>query len=156
MSSKTEIEQMSTQTPSNSTLSFLKVAIQEAQNSDMHQKHGCVLVSSGKILARGHNHTRNSISNQAKQLHLPNDLAPLCSIHAEMHCLLNFARLKRRSKPVHSEKHLLAEDFNQCSTNRRSQEPCPRQPKPCSSQEPSQGPLSRSRFGKAQTVVEVV
>lgn len=81
---------------SNATSTFIKIAAREAQNSDMFFKHGCALIANGKILARGHNHTRNSISNQAKQLNLPNGLAPLCSLHAEMHCLLNFAKVDRK------------------------------------------------------------
>ena len=91
---------------SKTTLSFVNIAASEAQNSDMHFKHGCALVGNGKILARGHNHTRNSISNQAKQLNIPTNMGPLCSLHAEMHCLLNFAKIERCSNrnwhPTHS------------------------------------------------------
>lgn len=41
---------------SNRTLKFLNEAVNEAHQSDLLMKHGCVAVINGRIIGRGHNY----------------------------------------------------------------------------------------------------
>lgn len=82
--------------------SFIKLAAREAQKSDMKIKHGSTLVVNGKIVSRGHNHSRSSINGVGTRARLPKALfrtdLPMCSVHAEMHCLLKSC-FKQRPLP---------------------------------------------------------
>lgn len=82
------------------TNTFVKLAVREAEKSDMKIKHGSTLVSNGRVISRGYNHTRTTISGKGKRMRLPKSLCqsgmvtgglPMCSVHAEVHCLLNTA-----------------------------------------------------------------
>lgn len=74
------------------TNTFINIAIAEAEKSDMEIRHGCTLVMNGKVIGRGYNNTRTSISGSGHQCNLPrsfyNPEIPNCSLHAEMMCLL--------------------------------------------------------------------
>lgn len=43
---------------SSKTINFLNEACNEAHNSKLLMKHGCVIVKNGKIIGRGHNYHR--------------------------------------------------------------------------------------------------
>tara|TARA_B110000967_G_C18647715_1_gene441721 strand:- start:43 stop:477 length:435 start_codon:yes stop_codon:yes gene_type:complete len=66
-------------------------AANEATKSSIPYRHGCIAVSSGKIIARGHNHDRTTsrdglISNR------------VCSCHAEIDVLRKCLRLNKATK----------------------------------------------------------
>lgn len=62
---------------------YIKLAINQAQQSTMTYRHGCVVVKGGRVLAKGFNSMRYSkvINNT------------LCSIHAEVAALLSYDNL---------------------------------------------------------------
>jgi len=61
--------------------SFIDIAIEEAKQSPCLRMHGCVLVSKGKIISRGHNHHGLSIYDNFDEP---------CTCHAEV-CALKKA-----------------------------------------------------------------
>ena len=71
---------MNTVECSNNDIKYIEIAAGEATKSIENYRHGCVAVSSGKIIAKGHNHNRTVsqdglISNK------------VCSCHAEIDVL---------------------------------------------------------------------
>ena len=72
---------------SNKSFSFINAAIKEAEKSSIIQKHGCVIVTSGKIISRGYNNHRN----QSKDGFLKNS----CTCHAEISAIRNFYKFKK-------------------------------------------------------------
>lgn len=58
---------------------YFQLATHQAIKSDMHKKHGSVLVKNGKIISTGFNHYRTRVSLTDSNI---------CSIHSELHCLL--------------------------------------------------------------------
>jgi len=52
---------------------FVQFCVKQAEQSEMLMKHGCVIVSGGKIIAFGKNHNRTSLRNKT-----------LSSFHAEI------------------------------------------------------------------------
>lgn len=73
---------------------YIQIAVDEAQKSDLYAKHGSVMVAHGKIVSRGHNHSRTTITGRLKYSSLPKRLRNncVCSVHSEMDCLLNSVR----------------------------------------------------------------
>ena len=76
---------------SNADMRYMNFAIEEAKKSRVPYRHGCIAVSSGKIIARGYNHNRTIsrdglISNR------------VCSCHAEIDVLRKCLRLNKISK----------------------------------------------------------
>ena len=76
---------------SNADMRYMNFAIEEAEKSSVPYRHGCIAVSSGKIIARGHNHSRTIsrdglISNR------------VCSCHAEIDVLRKCLRLNKANK----------------------------------------------------------
>lgn len=63
---------------------YISEASLEATKSPCRTQHGCVAVVNGRIIARGHNHYRNSSSDG-----FVNDI---CTCHAEMAALRNIYR----------------------------------------------------------------
>ncbi len=70
---------------------YIQIAINEAQKSDLYAKHGSVMVAHGKIVSRGHNHSRTTIKGRLRYSSLPKRLQNncICSVHSEMDCLMN-------------------------------------------------------------------
>ena len=66
---------------------YFNLAAEEAMKSNMDFKHGAILTCNGKIIGKGHNHSRNQIKGKLNNNSLKN--MPLCSLHSEMHCLLS-------------------------------------------------------------------
>lgn len=62
----------------------IKVAIDEARKSNILHKHGCVLVSGGKIISKGHNTNRTASKDGL--------IRNCCSCHAEIAAIRNFAK----------------------------------------------------------------
>jgi deoxycytidylate deaminase len=60
---------------------YINAAILEARKSNMEQKHGCVIVYKGKIIAKGYNHYIDYYNH-------------LFSIHAEVNVLMKLKKLK--------------------------------------------------------------
>ena len=76
---------------SKSDMRYMNFAIEEAHKSCIPYRHGCIAVSSGKIIARGYNHSRTIsrdglISNR------------VCSCHAEIDVLRKCLRLNKINK----------------------------------------------------------
>lgn len=76
---------------SNTDMRYMDFAANEATKSSIPYRHGCIAVSSGKIIARGHNHDRTTsrdglISNR------------VCSCHAEIDVLRKCLRLNKATK----------------------------------------------------------
>lgn len=76
---------------SKSDMRYMNFAIEEAHKSRIPYRHGCIAVSSGKIIARGYNHSRTIsrdglISNR------------VCSCHAEIDVLRKCLRLNKINK----------------------------------------------------------
>jgi tRNA(Arg) A34 adenosine deaminase TadA len=76
---------------SNTDMRYIDFAVEEAEKSIVPYRHGCIAVSSGKIIARGHNHNRTTsrdglISNR------------VCSCHAEIDVLRKCLRLNKPNK----------------------------------------------------------
>jgi deoxycytidylate deaminase len=63
---------------SNRDRSFLSLAMELSLKSDMRQKHGAVIVRSGRVLATGWNLLKNDPNNVSKE-----HLEKYCSTHAE-------------------------------------------------------------------------
>ena len=75
---------------SKNSFRFINAAIKEAEKSDIIQKHGCVIVTSGKIISRGYNNYRNV----SKDGFLKNS----CTCHAEISAIRNFYKFKKYEK----------------------------------------------------------
>ena len=60
---------------------FLSVAALESKKSDLMSCHGCVIVSNGKIIGRGHNSSRSQSSDGF--------ICNTCSCHAEVAAIRN-------------------------------------------------------------------
>lgn len=58
---------------------FFSLAAEEAKQSDMHYKHGAVIVKGGHVVAKGHNSRRSRVEGEN-----------YCSTHAEMNSLYRF------------------------------------------------------------------
>jgi deoxycytidylate deaminase len=76
---------------SNADMRYMDFAVEEAEKSNVPYRHGCIAVSSGKIIARGHNHDRTTsrdglISNR------------VCSCHAEIDVLRKCLRLNKPNR----------------------------------------------------------
>lgn len=89
---------------SSKTSKFISIATQEAEKSDMKIKHGSALVAGGKVIARGHNHLRETIQGKLrhsniKSLYTKHANQPIASIHAEMDCLLTALSTTQYFKP---------------------------------------------------------
>mgnify|MGYP005642465883 CR=1 FL=1 len=76
---------------SNSDIRYVELAATEAYKSTVNYRHGCVAVSSGKVIARGHNHDR-TISRDGL---ISNNV---CSCHAEIDVLRKCLRMNRTKK----------------------------------------------------------
>ncbi len=63
---------------------FLSMASNEADKSDIQHRHGCVIVSGGKIIGRGYNHRRSNSCDG-----LINDK---CTCHAEISAIREITR----------------------------------------------------------------
>ena len=72
---------------SKNSFRFINAAIKEAHKSNILQKHGCVIVISGKIISRGFNNHRN----QSNDGFLNNT----CTCHAEISAIRNFYKFKK-------------------------------------------------------------
>lgn len=70
---------------------FIAVAGQHAHKSSMFSRHGCVLVSQGKIISYGVNQLRN---------YSKDNIIQGCSCHAEMDAIRNAVKKKAFSKHV--------------------------------------------------------
>ena len=66
------------------------LAVREAEKSILPMKHGCIAVSSGKILARGHNHYRTFSKDGLIQ--------NCCSCHAEIDVLRKCLKMNIKRK----------------------------------------------------------
>ena len=66
---------------------YMAEAINEAIKSPIHHKHGCVIVSNGKIVGRGYNHLRSTSSDGL--------IHNCCSCHAEIAALRSLANTCR-------------------------------------------------------------
>ena len=77
---------------SNSDIRYVELAATEAYKSTVNYRHGCIAVSSGKVIARGHNHDR-TISRDGL---ISNNV---CSCHAEIDVLRKCLRMNRTKKP---------------------------------------------------------
>ena len=97
---------------SNRDENFINRAIEASKSSQMHMKHGCVVVSSNRIVGTGYNSQRTRFRN--------NFTADSCSCHAEMHALniamRNFKGHSRSKKVVQGSKgrHERCEHQIQC------------------------------------------
>ena len=60
---------------------FLSIAALESKKSDLMSCHGCVIVSNGKIIGRGHNSSRSQSSDGF--------ICNTCSCHAEISAIRN-------------------------------------------------------------------
>jgi tRNA(Arg) A34 adenosine deaminase TadA len=69
---------------------FIALAREQAHLSDLKHQHGCVAVSSGVVIAKGHNASRTRL------LH-----SNVPSVHAEVACL----SMLFRKRSVQREKH---------------------------------------------------
>lgn len=58
---------------------FLEMAAHESYKSPCQMRHGCIAVTSGKVMARGHNHYR-SYSRDGL-------IRNCCTCHAERHVI---------------------------------------------------------------------
>ena len=76
---------------SNADMRYMDFAVEEALKSKIPYRHGCIAVSSGKIIARGYNHTR-TISRDGL---LSNRVY---SCHAEIDVLRKCLRLNKTNK----------------------------------------------------------
>jgi len=65
---------------------YANIAFNEASNSNMTMKHGCIAVRSGRIIAKGHNSTR-TYSNDGY-------INMCCSCHAEIDVLRKCHKMK--------------------------------------------------------------
>jgi deoxycytidylate deaminase len=65
---------------------FLSIASQCAQESTMLHRHGCIITMHGKLVATGHNHTRNYSKDGM--------IRNCCSCHAEVDAIRNACKLK--------------------------------------------------------------
>jgi tRNA(Arg) A34 adenosine deaminase TadA len=72
---------------SNKSLKFINIAAEEAHKSKILQKHGCVIVASGKLISKGF----NSYRNKSKDGFLNN----FCTSHAEISAIRNFYKYKK-------------------------------------------------------------
>jgi len=76
---------------SNTDMRYMGFAAEEAEKSIIPYRHGCIAVSSGKIIARGHNHDR-TISRDGLIS------SRVCSCHAEIDVLRKCLRLNKKNK----------------------------------------------------------
>ena len=67
---------------------YFSRAITQCYNSDMINRHGSVLTTSGKICSEGYNHSRNRWKG-----YMNSDIT-LCTTHAEMHSILKYKKKK--------------------------------------------------------------
>tara|TARA_B100001057_G_C22580716_1_gene844977 strand:- start:540 stop:809 length:270 start_codon:yes stop_codon:yes gene_type:complete len=72
--------------------SFLNEAFNEALLSPCQMRHGCVVVSNGKVLGRGHNSYRTTSADK---------MIFGCSCHAEMAALRDCTRHYSTNKKQH-------------------------------------------------------
>ena len=63
---------------------FLSMASNEADKSDIQHRHGCVIVSGGKIIGRGYNHRRTT----SRDGFIDNK----CTCHAEISAIRDIIR----------------------------------------------------------------
>ena len=66
------------------------MAVKEAEKSILPMRHGCIAVSSGKVLARGHNHYRTFSKDGLIQ--------NCCSCHAEIDVLRKCLKMNIKKK----------------------------------------------------------
>ena len=76
---------------SSSDIRYVELAATEAYKSTVNYRHGCVAVSSGKVIAKGHNHDR-TISRDGL---ISNNV---CSCHAEIDVLRKCLRMNHTKK----------------------------------------------------------
>ena len=69
--------------PSLKTLKFFQIAKYYALQSDMTNKHGCVITRNGKIISYGYNHYKSKLSH----FHIKGLDNNVCAVHAELHAL---------------------------------------------------------------------
>lgn len=74
---------------SNSDERFAQFAFIEAERSNLPMKHGCIAVSGGKIIAKGHNHYRT---------YSKDGLIEGCSCHAEIDVMRKVLKRNRKNK----------------------------------------------------------
>ncbi|QAY08850.1 deoxycytidylate deaminase [Streptomyces phage BoomerJR] len=72
--------------------SFLSLAMELSANSNMKQKHGAVIVRSGRVLARGWNILKNNPENVSDE-----HIERFCSVHAEQ---MAIARCKKAAGAI--------------------------------------------------------
>lgn len=75
---------------SKKSLKFINVAIKEAEKSNILHKHGCVIVTSGKLMSKGFNNYRNISSDGF--------IKNSCTCHAEISAIRNYYKLKKIDK----------------------------------------------------------
>ena len=76
---------------SSSDIRYVELAATEAYKSTVNYRHGCIAVSSGKVIAKGHNHDR-TISRDGL---ISNNV---CSCHAEIDVLRKCLRMNHTKK----------------------------------------------------------
>lgn len=72
---------------SNSQRRYIGIAIEEAKKSTILQRHGCVIVSSGKVIGRGYNSERNYSKDKI--------ISNCASCHAEISAIRSVAKRTR-------------------------------------------------------------
>lgn len=81
---------------SNKAFRLIQHAIQSTKNSNMLNKHGCILSYGRKIITKGYNHYRTKYNNY--------NPGNVCSCHAEVHAIRQFLNRYGRCHKHHKKK----------------------------------------------------